>query len=691
MPSLSPMPMRRFLEIAWKILLGLAWTILAPPALAMDDLELCQNSARNPNASIPACTRLIERGGDEKTISGFLNDRGVAKAIKDDVDGALRDFAAALDKNPDNFDAIRNSGIMNKLKGGAFADEAIRDFSRALQPAPEKKLDAENAADLYNWRGSTHLDKDDFEAALKDFDDAIKRNIKFVKAFINRGLTHFYRRNLDKALADFDAAVRLAPKDPLGFSNRAMVRMDKADFKGAIADYDKAIELDPQNVSFYTRRGEAWRLQGDLEKALADHDHSISLKPHEESYNNRALVYKDQGKLEEAKADCSEAITLNPSYALAYVNRGLIRRLQGDLGGALIDLNKAVSLSPRSAPALVYRGEAYREMGDLARAFEDFNEAVRLVPDYVATYVGRGMAYERKGDISRAKMDYEKALTLPSDKEAAVAKPAQKQAKERLAFLIEDEARRKLARGLKPSSSVLPMDPGVRLALVVGNSNYQNVPALPNPTRDAAAVAEALKKLSFKTVVIASNVSRESFLAALQDFEQKAKRADWALIYYAGHGMVVDGDNYLVPVDSKLQSDTDIQVEAIPLETVLMATKGAKRMRLVVLDACRDNPFLKSMKRTPGAHTLGQGLGSIEPEGGTLVAYATRDGRTAEDGSGDHSPFTKALLDNIYKPGLEVNMLFRKVHDDVLATTEGRQEPITYGALPFQNFYFTLR
>jgi tetratricopeptide (TPR) repeat protein len=656
---------------------------LSPGAGAADDLNLCRNSARDPDASIPACTRLIEHGGADAEVATFLNDRGVAKAGKEDLDGALRDFSAALDKNPSNPDAIKNSGVINKLKGGPFLEEAIRDFTRAIRQNPKNP-------DLYNWRGSAHLDKDDLEAALNDFDRAVAFDAKFEKAYVNRGFTYYHLRNLERALADFDMAVRLDPKDPLGYSNRAMVRIDLADFKNAIADLDKALQLDGQNAAFLTQRGEAWRLQGNFDKALADHERSIAIKPNWENYNNRALVLIDQGKLDQAKADCSEAIILNPSYALAYMNRGLIRRLQGDLGGAMTDLSKAVSLSPRFPTALVYRGDTYREMGDVARALADLDEAVRIVPDYAPTYVSRGLTYERKGDFARARADYDKALSLPANKYVALTRPAQKIARDRLAILIEEDARRKAAGGSK-GEPTLPQDPGVRLALVVGNSEYQAVPFLPNPSADAQAVAEALRKVGFKTIVTLPNATRASFLTALHDFGKKAEQADWAVIYYAGHGIVIDGENFLIPIDAKFASGEDVQREAIPLEKVLAATKGARRIRLVMLDACRDNPFLKAMQRVATTHTFAKGLASIEPEVGTLVAYATRDGRTAEDGSGEHSPFTQAFLNNIYKPGLEINMLFRKIHDEVVSNTGGRQEPFTYGFLPFQSFYFAIR
>jgi tetratricopeptide (TPR) repeat protein len=639
---------------------------LAGGALA-DDRDICDHSAQNPDASIPACTRLLEQGGADEIIAGVYSNRGVAKVGKDDLDGAVKDFTAALDRTPNFVGALKNRGLIHKILG--HFDLAVADFSRALRLDPK-------SADLYNLRGTTLLDKDEYDGAIADFDRAITVDRKYAKAYINRGQAYYFKRSYDKALADFDAAVRLQPDEPLGFVNRAMVRMDKADFKGAIADYDRAIKLEPKNATFYTRRAEAWRLQGDLDRSLADHNYAIGLKPSEDAYNNRALTLKDQGKLGEAQNDCSEALLLNPNYDLAYTNRGLIRRLAGDLRGSIRDLDKAVSIAPRSTVALTFRGDTYRDLGDIERALKDYDEAIRILPEFVAAYVGRGQTFEKKGDRAAAKTDYRKAVSLSSDADAGLAKPAQKIARERLEAIKAEDGDE--------------TDPGVRVALVVGNSAYRAVPALPNPERDADAVAKSFENLGFKTVIKVYNATNADFIAALKSFEEKAAQADWGVIYYAGHGFQLAGGNYLIPIDAQLRSDQDVQKEAVALERVLQATNKAKKLRLVLLDACRDNPFEPRMKRTIATHAVTTGLSSIEPKGGTLVAYATRDGHTAEDGDGDHSPFTQALLDNISKR-VEINMLFRQIRDEVLKLTRGRQDPFTYGSLSSERFYFVAK
>lgn len=228
-----------------------------------------------------------------------------------------------------------------------------------------------------------------------------------------------------------------------------------------------------------------------------------------------------------------------------------------------------------------------------------------------------------------------------------------------------------------------------RVALVIGNGRYASVPALPNPDRDAGLIAESLRGAGFQSVTLATDLSRSGLIAALNAFSEQAERADWALVYFAGHGIEVGGTNYLVPVDARLRSDRDIGDEAVSLDRVLEAVDAARKLRLVILDACRDNPFLTAMRRTLAARSIGRGLARVEPEGGTLIAFAAKHGQTALDGEGEHGPFVQALTRRIGTPGLEINKLFRLVHDDVLAATARRQEPYVYGSLPGEDFFFT--
>ena len=221
-----------------------------------------------------------------------------------------------------------------------------------------------------------------------------------------------------------------------------------------------------------------------------------------------------------------------------------------------------------------------------------------------------------------------------------------------------------------------------RVALVLGNSAYQNVARLPNPVNDGTVIAATLKNAGFDVVEERHDLPAAETRRALRDFADRARDADIAVVYYAGHGIEVDGTNYLIPVDAKLERDTDVYDEAFSLDRVLLAIEPAKQLRLVILDACRDNPFAKTMKRTVASRAIGQGLAKVEPTSpNMLIAYSAKAGSTALDGDAKNSPFTMALAKHLTTPGLDVRRAFGFVRDEVLKATSYRQEPFVYGSL----------
>jgi hypothetical protein len=221
-----------------------------------------------------------------------------------------------------------------------------------------------------------------------------------------------------------------------------------------------------------------------------------------------------------------------------------------------------------------------------------------------------------------------------------------------------------------------------RVALVVGNSNYKNAAVLPNPANDAAAIAATLKGAGFDIVDSRLDLSAADMRRVLRDFADQARDSDVAVVYYAGHGIEIDGTNYLIPTDATLQRDTDIYDEAFSLDRVLLMIEPARQLRLVIVDACRNNPFAETMKRTVSSRTVSRGLARIEPTTtNTLVAFAAKAGLTALDGNSKNSPYAAALVRHIATPGLDVRRAFGFVRDDVLQATGNRQEPYVYGSL----------
>jgi hypothetical protein len=228
------------------------------------------------------------------------------------------------------------------------------------------------------------------------------------------------------------------------------------------------------------------------------------------------------------------------------------------------------------------------------------------------------------------------------------------------------------------------------VALVIGNSDYRRVPALDNPRNDARGVSEALRRNGF-TVTTAIDADFNTMRRALIDFSRAVYEAQIAIVFFAGHGMEIAGENWVIPVDAALRTDLHPEQEAMSLRTVIASVSGAKKLGLVVLDACRDNPFAGRMQRSTAKSGTLLGLVQVEPTGSVVVAYSAKAGTQAIDGTGVNSPYTTALLAHLEAQDLDIDLLFRKVRDDVVAATNGQQEPFLYGAMSKEPLYLRLR
>lgn len=221
-----------------------------------------------------------------------------------------------------------------------------------------------------------------------------------------------------------------------------------------------------------------------------------------------------------------------------------------------------------------------------------------------------------------------------------------------------------------------------RIALVMGNSAYRSAPKLSNPANDAALVGGMFKKAGFDWVDVRTDLNASEMRRALRDFGGRARDAEVAVIYYAGHGIELDGTNYLIPTDATLETDSDVLDETVALDRALFAVEPAKQLRLIILDACRDNPFSRSIKRTVAVRAIGRGLAKVEPTSpNTMIAFAAKAGSTASDGDSKNSPFAAALVERLPTPGLDLRKAFGFVRDDVLKNTSYKQEPYVYGSL----------
>lgn len=507
-------------------------------------------------------------------------------------------------------------------------------------------------------------------------------------------------------------ADRVIGKDKaVALSVRGNSLINKRDYDGAIDVLSTAPGLDPDNVVILNLRGIAYERTGKDDLAMADYNLALQKRPtYGVPYNNRGVIQLRRGALQSALDDFSLSIRYTPKFILGWTNRARVRTLMKDYDGALADFAEAgkidataqqiagnrcttyglmgkydqafadcnglIERQPRNVYAINNRADVYVMKGDFDAALKDYNTVLQLTPNNIRAHSGRGQVYERKKDLAQARADYRSAAySLTKFDELDVAR-ARTIAQERLAALMPQTP------GGTPS--------GRRVALVIGNGAYKNVHALPNPPRDSKMIASVLKEVGFQTVISVSDLTRDKFFDALKTFADEAEKADWAVVYYAGHGFEIGGVNYLVPIDAKLAVDRDAETQAVALEQVIAAVGAARKVRLVILDACRDNPFAPTMQHTLSLKLVDKGFSNIEPGAGFMVVYAAKHGETAIDGdNGADSPFSTALAREIKVPKLEIRKLFDIVRDDVWSVTKHVQQPFSYGSPPGrEDFYF---
>jgi len=642
--------------------LGFAVFLGAGNVLAASSQEMCEDGSTAPDIRLAACARWMQ--------SGRLTAYG-------------------------RYVALQNRAFAFEKKGQL--DEAISEWTNAIAADPKQ-------ANGYYNRGTIWAQKKNYNSAIADYNRAIEIDPKWLRYFIMRGNAYGSKGDHASAIADYSEAIRINPKDDTGYFNRALQYQAQRKFDSAFADFNKAIELDPKDAKYLYFRAGAKAETGDLNGAIEDYNEAGRLKPKAwDVRNGRGLIYLKKGDADLALTDFSSAIELQPTALPPRNNRGNIWLQKGELDKAQADFDEVIRASPNGPLALSRRCFLFAQKRDYDAALKDCNAAIAAVSDFQLAYAYRGLVFEEKGETERARADFEKASSGKGEYDTS--DEARALASKRLAALAPASTSPPapvaaiLPSASNPPPQVLPSSPAVsanapagrRVALVIGNSSYQNVQRLANPSRDAATVAAVLEKIGFQHVALRMDLDREHLIDALRAFAKEAETADWAMVYYAGHGIEAAGVNYLIPVDARLRSDRDVGLETISIDQVLNAAERATALRLVILDACRDNPFANQMKRTMtmASRSVGRGLAKIEPDPGTLVVFAAKHGETALDGDGGNSPFVTALVKDIQTPGIEIRRLFDNIRDDVMDMTGRRQQPYSYGSVPGrQDFYF---
>ena len=647
--------MRRFL-----LALAIGLTLVALPGVGFA-------------ASDEETVRLLQRDADQGNANaqvrlGYFYENGRGGLAKDDRKAA-RLYKLAADQG--NAAARNNLGVLYRDGGGGLTKddrEALRLFKLAADQG--NAYSKQRIGGFYPAaRGS--LGKDDREAV------------------------RLFKLAADQALAD--ARASLGYFYETGRGGLAKDTREAARLYRLAADQGNAAAQN--NLGVFYRDGGGGLTKDDREalrlfKLAADQGNSYG-------QHNLGGLYRDGlGGLAKDEREAARLFKLAADHGNAGAGVSLGYFYEKGLGDLAKDDREAVRLyrlaaDQGNAAGQNNLGVLYRDgRGGLTKDEREAARLFKLASDQNNAYGQQnlGIFYrDGRGGLTMDNREAARLFKLAADQGNANARTALNQITQPSQEVTAVANARSNQEVVEPSSAPvanLLSVPERRVVLVIGNAAYQAVSGLANTTNDARAIADVLKADGFTSVRIALDMTRASMIASLNDFQREADTSDWAVVYYAGHGLEVSGTNYLVPIDARLGDDRDIQDEAVSVDRILRAVENAKKLRLVMLDACRDNPFLKKMHRSIATRSISRGLAAIEPLGATLIVFAAKDGETAEDGAGNHSPFAASLIKRLQQPTIEINKLFRLVTSDVLKATGNQQRPFVYGSLPGEEDYY---
>ncbi len=535
-------------------------------------------------------------------------------------------------------------------------DDTIRACTKLLR---SKKLTAQTLSNTLTWRMAAHLKKGDFDAALSDTDQMIRATPASYMGFKLRAEIWLRKSDLERTKRDIDDAIRLDPKIADSYNVRGFTLHQLGQYDQAIADYNRAIKLNPKEGAYVSNRGNSWQAKADYTRAIADQ---------------------------------SEAMRLNPTNPAFYSSRGGVHREMGDFDKALADFDQVTKLNPKLATAYAGRGLIWRARANLDKAIAEFDQAIARDPNFVGAYVSRGLANESKGNIEAARQDFRRALNLQNTAQAQGAAAG-------VMYLWGERDKATAEARLKvidAAAALPPASPAAasaikerRIALVIGNGAYATSGKLANPANDAAVVAKSLRDIGFD-VTEGLDLDTQKMKETINVFLRRASTASMAVMFYAGHGMQVDGKNFLVPIDARFDNAEGMAAALSDVDTILAGLDDRIRTNIVILDACRDNPTVQQTQTTIASRSVQirsglaaqSGLGAGATIGaGTLVAFATAPGQVALDGEGTNSPFSAALARHIATPGLEVQQMLTRVRAEVVAATRNKQVPWSNSSL----------
>jgi tetratricopeptide (TPR) repeat protein len=668
------------------------------------------------------------------SVAKLYSDRGFYLCAIGRSREALKDHDYAITLEPKNSIYFHERSVCLNRIGDRQA--ALADISKAITLNDKDPLS-------FFQRAYILSDLKRYADAIEDWARVIKLDPKDSSAYFNRARDRYFLDDLKGAKEDFDVAARITPNNPGFYAARRIVLEELGDSVGAASDTKKALELyskeiknRPSALQLYLQRGELLNAANFREKAEADFKKALQIDPENiearkawgsflidgeryqeavdtytavitrgerdaEIFNNRGLASFYLKQYEAAISNFSEAIRLDPSDPLPFVNRAETFEKQDRISRAIVDMNSAIRLDTKDVEKYRYRGDLWRAGGNSEKAVSDYTEAIARDKKNVRSYFERGVTFIELGRLAEAESDLRLVLSLDSQHDNA---------REQLRIIESKRSSQQTSRDDSGAQGARQS----RVALVIGNGRYLYAPQLKNTVSDAILISQQLSKVGFDVSTVV-DASKREMTAALSEFKNKAKRADWALIYFAGHGVEIQGVNFMIPVDGNIAQEQSAARETVNLQSFIDSVETARLLRMVILDACRDDPFSRPsttrginrslvrerLRDSASSSSVNSslridernkgGLARVEPDPGTLVVFAAKSGQVALDGSGKNSPFATALVKRIREtPPREVRRIFDFVREDVSMATKGIQQPFAYGSLAAaEDFYFT--
>jgi tetratricopeptide (TPR) repeat protein len=602
---------------------------------------------------------------------------------------AQKDFESCTRLSPGSSDAWYMVALCKYMQG--FYDSAIPDLDKSIQLNP--------LYDSYYQRGLCKHFLKRYEDAVTDFNSSISLKSDYAKSYVYRGASNYFISKDDAALTDLNLAIALDPKIADAFYYRGLVKYQKSDDAGAVEDFTKSIEIKPMYDAYYYRGAARYMLKN-YEGALSDYNMSAALKPeYYQAWLEKGMACYMLAKDDDAISNFNKAIALNPKSGKAFYYRGQSKSYKGDKAGADADTKKAEELGYSAGGNKGTNSSTYSTTKSAGPA-SLISPSIPTV-DWLNPILDHMNITEDKLML-QACLKSSEAITscklFVNDSEIPAQLTSQPNNNDCKTILKQNVVLKQGGNVIKISlvnakgesttetrsinvNKALDAKPGEkRIALVIGNSGYTNSGQLKNPVNDAELMAATLGKLGFY-VIKRTNADKKTMEDAIKEFSKKLPEYNVILFYYAGHGMQIDGVNYLLPIDVTLMDKSDAKFEAVSVNFVVEELERyPNNTSVVILDACRNNPF-RSFSRG-GEH----GFKAIPPASGTIISFATSEGSVASDGSGNNGLYTEELVKQIVVPQ-PIESVFKKTRVAVEEKSGNQQSPQEWSKLK-GDFYF---